>query len=148
MLARRDGILLIQNSSLSAKRLPLLPQGTSPGPTLSTSANKSSKRYETHDLVTIRVRKGRNTKDYKIPGQLLTWHSSYLAAAADPDDGFGTSGAEELELECSPAVFDTFYCWIYSRTLQLRAHQSRIDTLVKYPRAISGFLPTVAASPV
>ena len=46
------------------------------------------------------------------------WHSSYFAAATDPDGGFSTSSAKVLEFEGSHAVFGTFYCWMYTGQLK------------------------------
>ena len=50
--------------------------------------------------------------------KLLVWHSSYFAAALDPDGSFVSSGADAIHIDDDIATFEAFSCWIYTGRLQ------------------------------
>ncbi|KAH5228421.1 hypothetical protein HBI62_086390 [Parastagonospora nodorum] len=54
---------------------------------------------------------------YELPRGLLRWHSSYFAAALDPDSDIGSKDGE-LTLNEDHAVFGAFLCWIWTGRLK------------------------------
>jgi hypothetical protein len=60
------------------------------------------------------------TATYRIPRKLLTWHSSYFAAALDPTISVGSADhpLNQLHLEEDAKVFEAFRCWLYTRSLK------------------------------
>lgn len=71
-------------------------------------------------MITIVVKDGDESKEYKIFRKLLMWHSAYFTAALDREGGFAEAGAEVLQLEYSHQMFDAFYCWLYTGRLKDR----------------------------
>ncbi|KAF2820650.1 hypothetical protein CC86DRAFT_116306 [Ophiobolus disseminans] len=53
-------------------------------------------------------------KTYEIPRALLEWHSSYFAAALDPENDFMRNADGKIGLEGDFQVFDAFVCWLYT----------------------------------
>lgn len=46
------------------------------------------------------------------------WHSSYFAAALDPEGGFAESGKSQIEIAGDIGVFEAFRCWIFTGRLK------------------------------
>jgi hypothetical protein len=78
------------------------------------------------DVVTITIRDGVRSKEYRIFRGSLIWHSTYFAAALSHNSGFHDSGASNLEFIENIEVFDTFYCWLYNGTLEDNSEPVRI----------------------
>jgi hypothetical protein len=76
--------------------------------------------YDYKDLVSIVVQDSgsEEKKTYRVPRELLRWHSSYFAAAFDPDSDFHTSDEGEVNMEDSLPVFDAFHCWLLTGRLK------------------------------
>ena len=66
--------------------------------------------YDTNDTVVLRVQDGPNIKEYTIMRKLLAWHSSYFAAALDAPGHSAMNDSNVLDIKCSHAVFDIFFC--------------------------------------
>lgn len=62
------------------------------------------------------------TQTYQLPRGLLRWHSSYFAAALDPDSDWAKAEdgtiVRTLRLEESTKVFDIFVCWLWTGRLK------------------------------
>jgi hypothetical protein len=59
-----------------------------------------------------------STKVYQMFRGLLIWHSSYFAAALDTSNELLECKGNTIELEEDIAVFDVFYCWLYTGQLK------------------------------
>lgn len=58
-------------------------------------------------------------KKYLLPRGLLRWHSSYFAAALDPESDLAkTKDGKALSLEEDIKVFDAFVSWLWTGQLQ------------------------------
>jgi hypothetical protein len=82
--------------------------------------------YNHNDLTKITIRETNpfgprklvaRARTYNIPRDLLSWHSSYFAAALDPASDFHKDCTNEIVLEEDIATFDAFYCWLYTSRL-------------------------------
>jgi hypothetical protein len=69
-------------------------------------------------MVTIVVKEGASLKEFRMPRKLLTWHSSFFAAALDPEGNWASSGDNTFQIQDSIEVFEVFSCWIYTRKLR------------------------------
>jgi hypothetical protein len=84
---------------------------------------RDSTCYDFKDMFRIIVR-STNTKKfvktYHFPRKLLTWYSSYFAAALDPAniDKFTATRTSEIILDGTIEVFDAFQCWLYTGRLK------------------------------
>jgi hypothetical protein len=76
--------------------------------------------------VTITIRDGVRSKEYRVFRSLLTWHSSSCAAALSPTGVFRDRGASSLEFIENVEVFDAFSCWLYTGKLDETAGPIRI----------------------
>ncbi|KAF3002614.1 hypothetical protein E8E13_008788 [Curvularia kusanoi] len=74
--------------------------------------------YDATDLVRISVFDGSQNHDYTVPRKLVAWHSSYFAAATDPNGGFAENSRRVVNIECSRDVFEAFYCWMHTSRLK------------------------------
>ncbi|KAH6642957.1 hypothetical protein C7974DRAFT_113256 [Boeremia exigua] len=92
--------------------------------------------YDHQDMTTIVVTDADIDKEYKIFRTLLMWHSSYFAAALEPNSVLAPSGGKALKLECSHEVFDAFYCWLYIGKLK----DSVVESTECNDIYLSGFL--------
>ena len=104
------------------------------------SVGAPSSCYDAKDTVVVRVQDSSNIKDYIIIRKLLAWHSSYFAAAIDALGYTAMNNLKVLDIECSHAVFDISYCWIYTGRLK--------DTPVTEPPAslaVKAYFPTIKA---
>lgn len=104
---------------------------------------KCSSCYNLKDLVRITISDPdlEADKQYEIPRGLLEWHSSYFAAALDPESDFYTS--DSIHLEHSHEVFDAFVCWLYTGRIKdpapiaddinacLKDHYSDFEVLIR-----------------
>lgn len=73
--------------------------------------------YDLNDIVTIRVfEEGWGYQNFQLPRKLLEWHSSYFAAALDPQ-GFGRTIVSELVIKDCIRVFEAFRCWLFTGRL-------------------------------
>lgn len=54
----------------------------------------------------------KKSKSYELPRELLKWHSSYFAAALDPESDFNSK--REMCLTERHRVFDAFVCWLFT----------------------------------
>lgn len=50
--------------------------------------------------------------------KLVAWHSSYFAAATDPNGGFAENSRRVVNIGCSRDVFEAFYCWMHTGRLK------------------------------
>jgi hypothetical protein len=57
-------------------------------------------------------------KEFRMPRKLLTWHSSFFAAALDPEGNWASSGDDTFQIQDSIEVLEIFSCWIYTRKLR------------------------------
>ncbi|KAH4920158.1 hypothetical protein HBI79_195830 [Parastagonospora nodorum] len=77
--------------------------------------------YDMNDMAKIYVFEDTLKDDvqnaHEIPRGLLRWHSSYFAAALDPDSDIGSKNGE-LRLDEDHAVFGAFLCWIWTGRLK------------------------------
>jgi hypothetical protein len=71
-----------------------------------------------NDLVTIIVQEDDTSKSFSLPKKLLVWHSSYFAAALDPEGWFAPSGSDKLQIDDDIGVFEAFSCWMYTGRLR------------------------------
>jgi hypothetical protein len=69
-------------------------------------------------MITIVVREGATMKEFRMPRKLLTWHSSFFAAALDPEGNWASSGDDTFQIQDSIEVLEIFSCWIYTRKLR------------------------------
>ncbi|KAF2493990.1 hypothetical protein BU16DRAFT_582997 [Lophium mytilinum] len=67
------------------------------------------------ELVSVIV--GQQKKVFRIHKGVLSYHSSYFAAALEGQFKEGNTGVVELE-DDEVEVFHAFYCWIYTRRLR------------------------------
>ena len=104
------------------------------------SVGAPSSCYDANDTVVVRVQDGPNIKEYTIMRKLLAWHSSYFAAALDAPGHSAMNDSNVLDIKCSHAVFDIFFCWIYTGRLK--------DAPVTVPPAslaVKAYFPTIKA---
>ncbi|KAH6642946.1 hypothetical protein C7974DRAFT_469178 [Boeremia exigua] len=74
--------------------------------------------YDFKDTVVVCVEDNKKRKEYTLLRRLLVWHSSYFAAALDPEGGWSQDKQQLLNLECSHSTFEVFCCWIHTNRLK------------------------------
>ena len=104
------------------------------------SVGAPSSCYDANDTVVVRVQDGPNIKEYTIMRKLLAWHSSYFAAALDAPGHSAMNDSNVLDIKCSHAVFDIFYCWIYTWRLK-----DAPATVPPASLAVKAYFPTIKA---
>jgi hypothetical protein len=79
--------------------------------------------YNLKDLISIHITENnvREEKTYEIPRGLLSWYSSYFAAALDPNSDLAIVDGK-LRLEEDVKVFDAFECWLWTGKLKDVSH--------------------------
>ncbi|KAF9691995.1 hypothetical protein EKO04_009994 [Ascochyta lentis] len=82
------------------------------------STTPPSSCYNLEDVVTILVKDGQKRREYTVLRGLVIWHSSYFAAALDPEGGWSQDGERKLTLDCAHATFDAFCCWLFTSKLK------------------------------
>ncbi|KAF3040584.1 hypothetical protein E8E11_005262 [Didymella keratinophila] len=71
------------------------------------------------DSVIVRVtNQSKSTKDYVCFRKLLSYHSSFFAAALDSASPFSIDSSQYLDVDGNIDVFDVFYGWLYTGRLK------------------------------
>ncbi|KZM19062.1 hypothetical protein ST47_g9806 [Ascochyta rabiei] len=81
------------------------------------STTPPSSCYNLKDVATILVKDGLKRKEYTVLRELVMWHSSYFAAALNPEGGWSQDGEQPLTLDCAHATFDATCCWLFTGKL-------------------------------